>query len=214
MDEISYFEAWASWIRGDAISSKLLWGCSILWWGRIGKMVGLVSALTILAEIVGPQRLRQTGTAMHGHFELRRTGQYIFSAARWTLLMWKDLLSRPGSKAEREARDEANQMGADNLNFVVMPLAGVIVGIIVGLSSGWWSGLVAGFFVLVMGFFTIGPILTTSIIITVMIAATLLDLLFIEPLAWTLEHKHLGTIIKVASVILLLLGFHFDFLAS
>ena len=60
--EVGYFEAWNLWWNSAEIKNHYLYGLEILWWGRIGKVVQLLSAVSILAEIIGHEKLRYTAT--------------------------------------------------------------------------------------------------------------------------------------------------------
>ena len=83
MPEISYIDAWGLWFSGKNVADQMLLGIQILWWGRLGKIVGLLSALSIIAEIIGPQKLRKFGKSLHGIFSLRDVddwGRVLISA--------------------------------------------------------------------------------------------------------------------------------------
>jgi hypothetical protein len=79
-------------------------------------------------------------------------------------------------------------------------------------SYSWWA-LLIGF--LISGFTQILGLMVfiLSLFLLAASGATLNTLLF-KPLAWILERENPGIPIKIISVILLLLGFHFDLLAS
>jgi len=206
--------AWNSWAHGGSVADSVLWGMRILWWGRIGKIAEVVSALTVIAEIVGPERLRATGHSLRGKFEFRRTGRHLVNSARWTVLMWKYFFSETGSEAEHKALAEAETLGAYRLNFVVTLVAAILIGIFEGVQLDWLHGLMLGVMVLVVGFFVLCPVLTTLVIIAFFTFGTLLDVLVFEPVAKVFDRPDVGTVIKLAGLIVLVLGFHFDLLAS
>ena len=56
--------------------------------------------------------------------------------------------------------------------------------------------------------------MVTTIIIGLTIVGTLFDVVIIDNLAWLLERPKVENWIRVISLILLLVGFHFDLLAS
>ncbi len=58
---LSYVEAWRQWAAGDDIEDKAMMGITILWWGRIGKIVAFVGGGTFVLDLIGPQRLREWG---------------------------------------------------------------------------------------------------------------------------------------------------------
>ena len=58
-----------------------------------------------------------------------------------------------------------------------------------------------------------GPIIAV-VLAGIGLLVAVFDVLVIEPIAWLLERKHLGKLIKLGSLVLLIIGFHFDLLAS
>ncbi len=59
---ISYIDAWSLWFSGQEVDPQLrLWFMSILWWGRVGKIAAFIGGLTVILDLVGPERLRQWG---------------------------------------------------------------------------------------------------------------------------------------------------------
>jgi len=74
---ISYFEAWGDWFAGQQVDPQYqLWFLNILWWGRLGKIAAFLGGLTVILDLVGPERLRRWG---------RESGT------------WKESLQRPTS---------------------------------------------------------------------------------------------------------------------
>ncbi|GAA1265771.1 hypothetical protein GCM10009677_17360 [Sphaerisporangium rubeum] len=58
MADISYFEAWEIWLSGRSTLGHDLFGViSMVWVGRIGKIVSFLGGLTILIDIVGVENL-------------------------------------------------------------------------------------------------------------------------------------------------------------
>jgi hypothetical protein len=212
MDEVGLFEAWGKWARGDLTEQAQLWGMSILWWGRIGKLTGLAAALTIIAEIVGAERLRAFGNSMHKMIEPKRCLRLPVDVGRWMMAQMVSLFSQDKT-IEKPAIDKLFVW-----SFALVFLGTWIMVIITAIRKGrFWGvfteGLIGGFgrgawygtlvmFVVAMSLCGLGFILAA------------VDVVVIEPIARRLEGKDLGKRIKVASVVLLILGFHFDLLAS
>ena len=65
-----------------------------------------------------------------------------------------------------------------------------------------------------VSFFFITPLLMPIAIVVLIISLTIVDLFVFKPMAWLLEKKEVENWIRVISLFLLLIGFHFDFLAS
>jgi hypothetical protein len=60
MSRVDYADAWARWFDGDpSLRDASLWGLRVLWWGRIGKLAAFLAGLTLVLDIIGPERLRQ-----------------------------------------------------------------------------------------------------------------------------------------------------------
>ena len=59
---------------------------------------------------------------------------------------------------------------------------------------------------------SVARLLTINLALMLALAAG--DTLVIRPAAWVLERRQINTLIKIGAVFLLLVGFHFDLLAS
>jgi hypothetical protein len=173
-----------------------------LWWGRIGKIVQLIAALTILAEIVGPERLRTFGKSLRAQFGVR---------------LLKHVL-----KEWLRDKDTEPIMYASGC---FLTLVGVVIWDFYFMYTGWKDISSYSFLRIVVclialsiiGVVVIGtPIMYAieflSVLLAVLVAA--IDVLLITPVAWVLEQPYADKVIKIASVLLLLVGFHFELLAS
>ena len=69
-------------------------------------------------------------------------------------------------------------------------------------------------FVFALSYAFILPLAAALIVTLAMVLLLLVDALFLEPTAWLLERTYLDKTIKAGSLMLLLIGFHFDLLAS
>ena len=50
---VTYVQAWEYWASGSPDNECLvLWGLSLLWWGRIGQLVAFTGSLLLVAELV------------------------------------------------------------------------------------------------------------------------------------------------------------------
>ncbi len=67
---------------------------------------------------------------------------------------------------------------------------------------------------MVLGYMVLVPLALLTINLSLMLALTVGDTLVIRPAAWILERRRINTLIKIGAVFLLLVGFHFDLLAS
>ncbi|MEU8818749.1 hypothetical protein [Actinoplanes sp. NPDC048796] len=56
-----WWDAVALWRSGDPMDPAALCGYSILWWGRLGKILQFAAGLTVVLDLAGPERLRGIG---------------------------------------------------------------------------------------------------------------------------------------------------------
>lgn len=236
MNKVSLMEAWKLWLSGNQVHDSLLWGVNILWWGRIGKLVQFAAALTIIAEIIGPERLRSFGNSMHATFTLKKAARHIRDSMDWVKAIWsswwqyllllkfifsnpRKVLRSPKSisieyKKFKEAKFKIQAFNADNINFLIcLILAGVIL-YFWWPPLSWWRVLIVAFSVYVSLLLTISPVITILFFLIFALLGLLVDSFLIEPVAWVIERKHIDKWIKVISMLLILIGFHFDLLSS
>jgi hypothetical protein len=78
----------------------------------------------------------------------------------------------------------------------------------------WWAIVILSIlgYLLLLG--TISPLITFTIITLVSLIGLIVDTLFIEPISWAMVRPSLDRWVKVLSVTLIIVGFHFDLLAS
>ena len=62
---MTFFNAWHLWWQGSLTRDFNLYGLGLLWWGRIGKAVAFIGALTVVLDLIGPDRLRAWGKKVH-----------------------------------------------------------------------------------------------------------------------------------------------------
>jgi hypothetical protein len=54
---VGYLEAWGLWWQGIDLKPMQLYGFPMIWVGRIAKIATFIAGLTILLDIVGPDRI-------------------------------------------------------------------------------------------------------------------------------------------------------------
>lgn len=184
---ITLIEAWRLWLSGIRLDDHLLlFHTSILAWARIGKCLEFIAALAILADIMGPQRLREFGRAMNTKSILAAGWRFLES--RWWVRFIVVLLI---------------------LFIVSLPVA-LFAFWDYALGGEEYEGsllqrlvfLQVGFLALILGPFILA------------ILGTCFDLIIFRPASYVLDHPLNERLIKVISVVLLLAGFHFDLLTS
>jgi hypothetical protein len=211
--DVTLVQAWGDWAAGKPIAHAHLWGLNVLWWGRIGKLGELTAGLTIVADIVGPKRIRSFGHSLHHRFDARSAVRSLLTTFRWLAAMGKYAAAKRGSAEEEQALGRAVDefTAATFVNFAV----GAVLSVgLVAVLRGWSVGLVQAvplYFVVVV---TVSPVVTALLIFGVIALGLVVDTLVFEPLAWVLDRDAVERWIKVTSVLLLVAGFHFDLLAS
>jgi hypothetical protein len=229
----AWWWAWSSWFSGQHVEDQLLAGVEILWWGRAGKCIEFVAALAVLAEIIGPERLRSFGRLLRLHFSPNKPYELMNQICRVAIAAFKiakfhGSKSDKGNKLQREFTVLYDFWGPDKLlkNLFWAFLAygpGIYLAIIITprIALGWpLDGIASVLFNLAAG--SIVAILTAGVVLTLLATvAVLLALMVaaievgvISPFAWLLERNNLEPVIKSASVVLLAMGFQFDLLAS
>ena len=206
MESVSYWGAWVIWWNGDQVTGLKLWLWDVLWWGRVGKTLGLAGAGLIVAELVGAKRLRLFGEGLRERLD--RTPM-------WVVLRWM-MSKMTGDK----------QLETDPLRYVIATAAGSIIigslifaGVGVGLyvlSGGWdiyggplWRDFVASVLVL-----TLISISFSNLLVVVPLVVTAVLVGPFEILAKLLASDKTGNAMKILTVLLIAVGFHFDLLAS
>ena len=214
---VSFSGAWGLWWTGaEDIKAYLLGPCSILWWGRIGKVIQGLVAFGVLIEVVGNRRLGKAGE-------------------------WARNLGYMPRKFVREQLAAFPSETMWNVSFVIGWLTGAslivycgyyllmtnIVGFVALAVGGTWLSLLAAWATKDIGIFlvTIPRILGLPIVLPVLVVAfTVLLILYsiatliVAPvllsLAWILRQKSLANWVRVTGLLVLCVGFSLDLLAS
>ena len=74
--------AWDLWVHSRLADHEVLWGVTILWWGRLGKFAEFFGAALIVADIIGPEKLRSWGDGLHQFASLSFVRKMFLDA--WT----------------------------------------------------------------------------------------------------------------------------------
>lgn len=54
------------WAQGKALTGMSLWGIPVIWWGRAGKVSAFLGGLTVVLDVIGPDRIREFGMRLKG----------------------------------------------------------------------------------------------------------------------------------------------------
>lgn len=215
--EISYWQAWALWRAGETVTEYEMLGLQILWWGRAGKIVGFASALFVIGELVGRERLAEYGT------NLKRAVSFLGAAsfAKNTLYSLAYLFA-PGKSLERRAEARIDDERPRNILAWVY-LVVLIIAYAVVVYNNWpeadsfWTRVQVLIGAAIAAFLIAGLAATLVLLPSLLVLSAVVALLehsLVRPVAWALRHQRVYDILRVASVALLGIGFHFDLLAS
>jgi uncharacterized membrane protein YdcZ (DUF606 family) len=191
-----------------------------LWWGRLGKIVEFLAALAVVADIIGPERLRRYGKSLHGAMNLHSIRSNIvlaFNLIKDSILY---ILGNP-KRQNKTALDRVLESPFANLDIgtaAILTVIALYLLISENLSFSsplpWWAWLLMTPAIFLAVYGVVSPFVTSLVIILSMLLGLIIDTIFIEPLAWIMERESIDRLIKIVSIALLLIGFHFDLLAS
>lgn len=213
---ITYFEAWRLWFAGQLTGEHILFGQTVQMWGRTGKLLTFISGIVLVLDLVGKERVQRFGQGLRGKIDINGSIKSIWRNNMWVWLFIRYMVTLDKSKALQLRDKMYHEHGHTNL---------VINVVLSTVYSLWFVSYnfahqnvaiqfiaFALFFSLFFTFF--GSTIVFMIRLVVSAIAIVLGLLIIEPLAWILSRPDLEKLIKVGSILFLLIGFHFDFLAS
>ncbi len=212
MNNISYFEAWKHWFDGETIGQMKLWGVSIFWWGRIGKLLQFLGGITIIAEIIGVTRLRKFGESLHRIVTMRKIKMQIKDSCYFIISMWKYFVSK--KKDEERLMEESFKYKSSYLSLVVTLV--LMACSIFSLPSdfSWGKKILILLMIFSLLVFFISPIIVLIVILFISFIGFWFDILLIEPFAKLIDNEKSDKLIKLLALILFLIGFQFDLLAS
>lgn len=214
MNEISIIEAWTQWFSGHLPSDATIWGVSIFWWGRIGKIMQAIGGVTIIADIIGPEKIRSFGTSLHGAITPTTLIQFLEDCSEWYTVIFRHTFLKDYAD-EITVEKNSRHIRLNVLNYGICFLLTALVVLSTKLySTGWFFLIIEAAIIFVCLLVSVSPLLTVLTIATFALIGLIINSSCVEPLAWFLEHPSLDRFTKIASLLLLLIGFHFELLAS
>ena len=217
MNEISIIQAWTLWLTDHLSPHMTIWGVSIFWWGRIGKMMQFVGAITIIADIIGPEQIRRFGTSLHNVIAPTSLIQFLQNCFDWYTVicrhtLMKDYVDETSETTPEKGKPKRYQL--DFLNYFICLLLTVLIISLIKLPFANWVFLIE--FGIIYGclLISVSPLVTVLIVLLLILLGLVINSGLIKPLAWVLEHPSLDRFTKVVSLLFLLIGFHFELLTS
>jgi len=218
-----------------------LWSMSMLWWGRAGKLLQFAGALTIVLDLVDPEKLRRWGQRMRGNpldglrdwAEQSAAMQALAFVLAVVLVAWVDTLI-PDWLRRLDSYVFGLPDRIPNLWGWAFLLSLVAVGALLAWTARWQGVrsvrigrrvlttvlivvVAALVLTLVVGIVRGVAPLALGMVAVVGVALALtfgVDYCIARPTAWLLDRKRPGQPLRWAAAILLGVGFHFDLLAS
>ncbi|MGI5285154.1 hypothetical protein ACQEVF_17720 [Nonomuraea polychroma] len=174
MADIELLDAWRMWLDGQQIARETWNGWPILYWGRAGKIAAFAGGLTIILDLLGPEKIAQIGLHIRRTLYRKPDEPRDNTVSGWILIT-------------------AVFTAASALHFlVVVPLMNEFTDLD---TLFHWYFLILAF---VAEVFAVGT------------AITLAGLLF----SWVLTAGTPGFVVRLLATVSLVVGFHFDLLAS
>jgi hypothetical protein len=217
---VTYFQAWEYWASGRPDSGCLvLWGLSLRWWGRIGQLVAFTGSLLVVAELVDLPGIAES-------FRDVRTAFERAASAVWNVL-W------------REGLGFVILLVGSFILYILVQVIYLVLVVSYGVGgfweiwlrpaqhfqfldpecTTWWRCLIGAVFAE-----RLGPAWTIAVSVSLILVsigfAVLFDFILgyfipnviIAPLIWVL--RILPRWAKALNLLLIVIGFHFNLLAS
>lgn len=200
-------DLWDVWMSGESIASSVVLGLRVQWWGRIGKVLQLISAVVALAQLAGPERLRVVANRMH---RLRD----VLRAARRAVVM------------SNRARDRAQQ-GAFAIGYLLLAAVWMAADSTRQRTLTWWAALPSPAHQRVVA--VAAAVATSTLLFVAFTRWYLVMYLSLEPLLWLAvwcaersvaglarlaANPRFAVVTQVAAFWVFVIGFALDFAAS
>ena len=211
-DTLSAVGVCAKWLEGvDVKDHVFLFGKTVFFWGRIGKIMQLLASFVIFAEIIGPSRLRALACALRSRYDLIKAIVDVKIAFKNSLdfLLLHDI--------------EEGNLRARLFYFFMLIGTGLIVywlfiyGRIISIDFGFMSkpvpfvASIVLFLILIRFILALIPLVFTAFIY---LFGLLMAYSILKPVAFVLDREYIDIKIKVISFFILLLGSFFDLLSA
>lgn len=203
MQSVGYWEAWSLWWSGAKLEDFAMWGLAMVWWARIGKLLQFAGGAAVVLDLVGPERL----------LRLRRRSR---SFSRWL------------TRREEKIHERVDSAGPINpawsnrmlLLLAISPGFALLLALIIALSSSDTSLAEGAHHVLER--YSDGVSLREirfAAVVILAFAALLVPIVWsamivVSLWAGLLAGKNPGHPLRWLAFVLIVVGFHFDLLAS
>jgi hypothetical protein len=209
MADVGYLQAWDAWGRHKLTQDLFLWHVQLFWWGRIGKMLQLLGALTVIAELIGYKRLDEFSASLRAGNLRRLPGTVRRTMTRFWSGYWQ-LLTRRGETRLSDLFSVLTMIGTTTA--LAVWIFGVVGGRGGSLEGAIQSGQLLALVIAVV--VVIGPVLIFGPLVLAASLAWAFDLILLRPLARVLRGDIARWVVQISGLCLLIVGVQFDLLAG
>lgn len=219
--EVGVVDAWRMWLDGVKTEDLVLWNVQILWWARFGKLLQFLAIATVIAELVGTERLKALGRLVSRSPVRMETIRKLWSTANSSTRTYLGR-ERPGDAARASSWFPVIGTLLVILPFIFLATFPPIVAAEAWLHDlPWWLELpvryiggTVGFIALCYVLFYAVPVVFVALTWILTLPGVLFDVIVIRPLVAAFSHEKSIRYITLTSVIVTGVGFHFDLLGS
>ncbi|MGI5503599.1 hypothetical protein [Lentzea sp. CA-135723] len=236
---VEWWELWTAWWSGRQVGQSQLVGWPVLYWGRLGKVLQFAAGLTVLLDLIGPDPLRAFGkrlTRVPWAKGFRRTSEVvavvvfvvslIAYAVFWVVSVLPDLIPPVSDLLVRRAPAEPVELGVWGPVLVFVAVC-VFFGLI--FLTHWLiyergqartpkskaqlkdEATNAMFFVPVVA---VAALLAGAVLLPWLVFIYGLCVPVSRGAAWLLDRGRPAHPLRWAALVLFVIGFQFDLLAS
>ena len=211
--EITFSETWKLWLSDNLSADAVLWGISIFWWERIGKVMQFLGATTIVADIIGPEKIRKFGTSLQSTNSPKTLILFLKRCFAWYARIFRQTILKDYTRDSGD-RESIRFFQLNFLNYFICFLLTVFTVVVAELHILNWFFLVEAIFIFGCLLVSIAPLFTVLTLVTIALLGLAANSILLQPLAYLLEHPSFDRLLKIASLIFLLLGFFLELLGS
>ncbi|WP_328612677.1 hypothetical protein OHS18_25705 [Amycolatopsis sp. NBC_00355] len=244
MQTVSFWQAWGLWFDGQSVAGFRLWGLPVLWWGRFGKLGQFTGGLAAIIDIVGVARITGWGERLRARpiaaqrqtlAETRRRSRAIYRAAYRDLLAdfvrskqmkERRIEGRPGEPKREPLDAETRRVKRILVTFVVIWSALLLALLFWARSTWdgrsidpdlpwyWWVPILLVVLTLPFSLWALFAGISVGLNLLARAFPLVVYGLFVWPPLVLLRGPQPDRSLRVIGVLLVVVGFAFDLLAS
>lgn len=136
--EITFSETWKLWLSDNLSADAVLWGISIFWWERIGKVMQFLGATTIVADIIGPEKIRKFGTSLQRTNSPKTPIQFLKRCFAWYIVIFRQTIMKDYTKDSTNKKSKYRFFQLNILNYFICFLLTVFTVVVAELHILNW----------------------------------------------------------------------------